>query len=300
MVCVKCRAQIPDGISFCPKCGAAVVPEKRCPKCGSVIDADISFCTKCGTPLTGPAPTADSGTPGGSSSASTIGNGTPGNGCSASAFGNGAPGSGNGAPVFGNSAPAAGGVTSPAAKPGFRWWYAAAAVVAVLLLLFLGKAFVNPGASKNPAANALEDPYNGFINGTWTSEPAGAATLSLPDDYEVSILSARTSRSSSTGWPCIIVKYSFTNKSRYDQNFLDAVSWTAYQSDSEVAVVTDVDEPANKDLFNITEKVSSGETITVELAFSLAYRDNPVILIEIDDRDGNSWVQKKFTFVPDN
>lgn len=56
MVCVKCKAQIPDGISFCPKCGAAAAPEKRCPKCGSVISAGISFCTKCGTPLTGPAP----------------------------------------------------------------------------------------------------------------------------------------------------------------------------------------------------------------------------------------------------
>jgi len=241
------------------------------------MGADINFCVKCGTPLTEPAQAVGSG---------------------ASVIGSGAPAFGSSAPAFGRGAPAANGVASPAAKSGFRWWYAVAAVFAVLLLLFLGKAFVNPGASGDPGRDVSND--IDFTNGTWTSDPAGAATLSLPDDYDVSILSAHTSYNSSTGWPCIIVKYSFTNRSRYDQNFLDAVSWTAYQSDSEVAVVTNIDEPANKDLFNITEKISSGESIEVELAFSLADRTNPVIVIEISDRGGTSLVQKTFTFVSDN
>ncbi|MDQ7825505.1 MAG: zinc ribbon domain-containing protein [Candidatus Eremiobacteraeota bacterium] len=63
--CLKCKAGIPEGSKFCPKCGApaekkAPPPEdiaKKCAQCTTVLAPDMLFCPSCGTPReAGPPP----------------------------------------------------------------------------------------------------------------------------------------------------------------------------------------------------------------------------------------------------
>jgi ribosomal protein L40E len=69
MVCVKCKANIPDNVKFCPRCGAKIevqaeekpsekpieIEEPKdvlvCPKCGTANPKSAKFCRKDGTPL---------------------------------------------------------------------------------------------------------------------------------------------------------------------------------------------------------------------------------------------------------
>ncbi len=44
--CGNCRADIPEGASSCPGCGAAV--PKACPNCGKPVPANSKFCPECG------------------------------------------------------------------------------------------------------------------------------------------------------------------------------------------------------------------------------------------------------------
>ena len=53
--CAYCRAPLPPGVRFCPKCGkpagAAPAAAKFCRKCGHREEAAVRFCGKCGTPF---------------------------------------------------------------------------------------------------------------------------------------------------------------------------------------------------------------------------------------------------------
>lgn len=49
MKCQKCGAEIHKGIKFCPECGESLV--KKCSKCGMVIDGEQKFCPECGEKL---------------------------------------------------------------------------------------------------------------------------------------------------------------------------------------------------------------------------------------------------------
>ena len=58
MICPNCRAAVPEGSVFCPKCGskievkpAAKAEPRICPKCGSTVSEDALFCGKCGQSL---------------------------------------------------------------------------------------------------------------------------------------------------------------------------------------------------------------------------------------------------------
>jgi ribosomal protein L40E len=51
MICKKCKANIPNGAKFCPKCGAAVkiakaqdIRTKKCPSCGAENPPSAKFC----------------------------------------------------------------------------------------------------------------------------------------------------------------------------------------------------------------------------------------------------------------
>lgn len=60
-VCPRCGALARAGQSFCPGCGAALLPQtlydsycqkhRRCPGCGTVLASDARFCPGCGRPL---------------------------------------------------------------------------------------------------------------------------------------------------------------------------------------------------------------------------------------------------------
>jgi len=52
MKCPKCQFEIPEGLTFCGRCGAKL--EKACPKCNFVNPFDYSYCGKCGHDLTLP------------------------------------------------------------------------------------------------------------------------------------------------------------------------------------------------------------------------------------------------------
>jgi class 3 adenylate cyclase/tetratricopeptide (TPR) repeat protein len=49
MKCPKCKFEIPEGLTFCGKCGAKL--EKVCPKCNFSNSFDYSYCGKCGHDL---------------------------------------------------------------------------------------------------------------------------------------------------------------------------------------------------------------------------------------------------------
>jgi len=49
MKCPKCQFEIPEGLTFCGRCGAKL--EKVCPKCNFVNPFDYSYCGKCGHDL---------------------------------------------------------------------------------------------------------------------------------------------------------------------------------------------------------------------------------------------------------
>jgi class 3 adenylate cyclase/tetratricopeptide (TPR) repeat protein len=53
MKCPKCQFEIPEGLTFCGKCGAKL--ERFCPKCNFSNLFDFTFCGKCGYNLTPPA-----------------------------------------------------------------------------------------------------------------------------------------------------------------------------------------------------------------------------------------------------
>src|SRR5512136_940203 len=46
MKCSKCQFEIPEGLTFCGRCGVKL--EKVCPKCNFVNPFDYSYCGKCG------------------------------------------------------------------------------------------------------------------------------------------------------------------------------------------------------------------------------------------------------------
>lgn len=50
--CMNCGIELPEGASFCPKCGAKV-EAPHCPSCGKKVDFGADFCIYCGHPLTG-------------------------------------------------------------------------------------------------------------------------------------------------------------------------------------------------------------------------------------------------------
>jgi len=52
MKCPKCQFEIPEGLTFCGKCGAKL--KKVCPKCNFVNPFDYSYCGECGHDLTLP------------------------------------------------------------------------------------------------------------------------------------------------------------------------------------------------------------------------------------------------------
>ena len=49
--CPKCYEQYEDDVSFCKKCGTALVDSLKCPNCGASIEPQDSFCGKCGQKL---------------------------------------------------------------------------------------------------------------------------------------------------------------------------------------------------------------------------------------------------------
>lgn len=49
--CMNCGIELPEGASFCPKCGAKV-EAPHCPSCGKKVDFGADFCIYCGHPLT--------------------------------------------------------------------------------------------------------------------------------------------------------------------------------------------------------------------------------------------------------
>ena len=51
MVCPRCKAQVPQGASHCPKCGAKFTRGVYCPHCRAVIPASSPKCPQCGKPL---------------------------------------------------------------------------------------------------------------------------------------------------------------------------------------------------------------------------------------------------------
>lgn len=63
MVCPRCKAQVPQGASHCPKCGAKFTRGVYCPHCRAVIPASSPKCPQCGKPLrqAGTAPPASKG-----------------------------------------------------------------------------------------------------------------------------------------------------------------------------------------------------------------------------------------------
>lgn len=48
--CSNCRAGVPSGSKFCPRCGANLAP-LACPSCGEAVSADSKFCNYCGKTL---------------------------------------------------------------------------------------------------------------------------------------------------------------------------------------------------------------------------------------------------------
>lgn len=61
MRCPCCQSENPSGMSFCGKCGAALV--SRCQKCGFENSPGFQFCGQCGTALNSspPAPSEKDG-----------------------------------------------------------------------------------------------------------------------------------------------------------------------------------------------------------------------------------------------
>ena len=61
MACPYCNAALPKNMSFCGKCGKAIVPsapaKKVCPTCGYANEPDMNFCIMDGAPLDAPADT---------------------------------------------------------------------------------------------------------------------------------------------------------------------------------------------------------------------------------------------------
>jgi len=57
--CVYCKADIPEGNTFCTECGKPIKQESKpesskniiCPKCSSEIEPELKFCTECGTKI---------------------------------------------------------------------------------------------------------------------------------------------------------------------------------------------------------------------------------------------------------
>ena len=50
--CPKCQFEIPEGLTFCGKCGARL--EKVCPKCNFSNPSTFIYCGKCGIVLEEP------------------------------------------------------------------------------------------------------------------------------------------------------------------------------------------------------------------------------------------------------
>ncbi|MBQ9734812.1 MAG: zinc ribbon domain-containing protein [Clostridia bacterium] len=53
MNCIKCGAPVPDGGTFCTKCGARADGKKTCISCGNLIEDSAIYCTYCGARVDG-------------------------------------------------------------------------------------------------------------------------------------------------------------------------------------------------------------------------------------------------------
>lgn len=53
MRCSQCGADIQETDSFCSKCGAKVIRQRRCPGCGVLLRENTNFCHECGKRLSG-------------------------------------------------------------------------------------------------------------------------------------------------------------------------------------------------------------------------------------------------------
>lgn len=52
--CVRCGAELEDGVKFCEECGASVYDGgSRCTFCGAIMEPDEMFCSECGNPRGG-------------------------------------------------------------------------------------------------------------------------------------------------------------------------------------------------------------------------------------------------------
>lgn len=56
--CINCRAEVEQGIAFCPFCGSSQNTEQEnmyrfCKNCGAKIIGDVNFCPECGSKMGG-------------------------------------------------------------------------------------------------------------------------------------------------------------------------------------------------------------------------------------------------------
>ena len=49
MQCRACNAEVPEGSSFCERCGTPLL--RPCPACAHVNSAQANFCAKCGATM---------------------------------------------------------------------------------------------------------------------------------------------------------------------------------------------------------------------------------------------------------
>lgn len=306
MFCTNCKSQIPDDVSFCPKCGASVETDIRCPQCQSVIAAGFDFCPKCGYQFadqtaTGSSQAADDSPKAGSSFMS-----------SDSSF------MSSGSSMMSSDSTPAAGSTPVTPKSGFRWW-------SIFLIIFIGllvRSFVQSRGSSqeskymdagaSTAAGTSKDTDTSQVGFSWTPASVdlenyigdGGGTIQYEgtgpiNDFTVSILSSRLFQKNSDDMGCIVVKFSYTNNSSEDRYITE----TRIRSFQDNVVYTYILMPGIPDFISEPPSglIRPGETVEFERAFALVNQTSDVE-IEISDASENAIltpsrsVRQTFTF----
>lgn len=248
MVCPKCKSQLPEGSSFCPRCGVRIVTERRCPKCQSIIAADSAFCPKCGAQMAGSAPAR--------------------------------PGSVGTAP-----APASVPASAPPAKKRI-FTLKNFLIVLVVGIVFRGVGYLmgsNWSSSSKSASSApnIGANINTNLGSAVKLKKDFDVNTVLTKDYTVSLADA-TVYEDDEGNPILIVKYNFTNNSSVNQSFSGATYDKAFQNGVQVAPVILIGTTASQydyDPSLTAKEVQPGRSLEVERAYSL---DHPTADVEVE------------------
>lgn len=280
MVCPKCNSQLPEGSSFCPRCGVRIVTERRCPKCQSMIAADSVFCPKCGTRMAGSAPTG-SAPAGPAPSGPAPARSAPASSASAGPTSAGPTSAGptSAGPAFTPaSAPAP---TPPAKNRIFTWKNLLIVIVVGIAARGLGY-LIGSTWSTSPKSVSSTPSIGTNINTDFDTGVKLKKDFDVKDvvknDYTVSLVNA-TVYEDDDGEPILVLKYDFTNNSNESQSFIGATYDKAFQNGVQLSPAILIGTQYNYDVSLASKEVQPGVSMEVQRAYHL---DHPTADVEVE------------------